>query len=113
MGEANFLLRDFTLHLWKRTREAFGVMIVWVRGHHTDVGNELADRCAGEGADADDEAACLGRWRPADWGFHDFRRDFPQHFVSGCNAGKDLFAGERRGDEERPRKIQRTVGRAP
>ena len=80
------------LHLWKRARVAYDGRIVWVGGHSKDVGNELAHKIAGEGA-GNDKDACMGRWRPSDWGFFNFLRDFPLRFAAGSTAGCDKFKG--------------------
>jgi ribonuclease HI len=64
-GATNCLFRELMAHLWKRARLAFDIRTVWARGHNRDIGNDLADRCAGEGTYMDEEA-CLCRWRPAD-----------------------------------------------
>ena len=75
----NVLIRDYLIHLWKRTREAYDIEIVWVRGHDNDVGNELADKLADEGSHITDTGKC-SPWRPRDIGFHEFRRNFPSQF---------------------------------
>ena len=73
---SNELIRDYLIHLWKRTREAYDIEIVWVRGHDSDVGNELADKLADEGARITNTTEC-SPWRPRDTGFHEFRRNYP------------------------------------
>ena len=57
-----------------------------------DVGNELADKHAGEAADEVEgtEARC---WRPNDWGLSEFRKDFPVHFtIFEGAAGEDCMS---------------------
>ncbi len=73
-GTDNFFIRDFMMHLWKKTKILYDIHFVWVRGHSVDVGSELADQQAAEGAQ-EDEDACMGRWRPTDWGFEVCRRN--------------------------------------
>ncbi len=69
------------IHIWKRTREACDVRMVWVRGRSNDVGNEMADKLAGEGAE-DGDAINLTQWRPRDCGFLEIRRNHPIHFTA-------------------------------
>ncbi len=78
---ANSVIRNIMVHLWKRTRLACDVRIVWVRGHSNDVGHALADRLAGEGAEEEIDTD-LWRWRPRDWGYSEFRRDNPSSFAN-------------------------------
>jgi ribonuclease HI len=47
-SSTNSLTRDSAMHLWKRTREAYGIRISWVRCHTSDLGKEMADKLAGE-----------------------------------------------------------------
>ena len=89
-SSTNSLIRDYMTHLWKRTREAYNVRIVWVRGHSHDVGNELADKLADEGAR--EETPCTFEpWRPVDGGFCEFRRNYPTRFTVDTNDGNFLF----------------------
>ncbi len=44
----------------------YDIRIVWVRGHSRDVGNVMADKLAGEGAE-DGDAINLTQCRPRDW----------------------------------------------
>ncbi len=67
--------------MWKAANEFFGLRIVWIRGHARDIGNDLADKHAGEAAE--DKRDSEARWRPTDWGFTEFRRDHPIRFASG------------------------------
>ena len=59
-SKTNVVMRGFLVHLWKKTAVAFDIHILWIRGHSMDVGNELADKHAGEGADEEEgtEAWC-------------------------------------------------------
>ena len=66
--------------------------ILWIRGHDKDIGNEMADKHAGEAADEEGENEV--RWRPRDWGFSEFGKDFPVHFMAGKTAAKMIFEGE-------------------
>ncbi len=68
-------------HLWKKTRLAYDLRMVWVRGHSDNVGNELADPTAAHGAS---EAINAERWhwRPRDWDYWEFRRDYPASFAN-------------------------------
>jgi hypothetical protein len=77
----NEVMADILVHLWKRTRLAYNIRIVWVRGHSNSVGNQLADRIAAHGAN---EAINAERWswRPKDWGYGEFRRDYPANYVN-------------------------------
>ena len=59
----------------------FDVHILWIRGHTKDLGNDTADKHAGEAADETIENDT--RWRPCDWGFFEFRRDYLIHFTNG------------------------------
>ena len=87
----NSVIRNIMTHLWKRTREAYDIRIEWVRGHAKNVGNELADKLAGEGADEKiDEVG--SRWRPRDWGFSAFRRNNPKSFAT--HFSEDSFHHE-------------------
>ncbi len=63
-SKTNVLLRDFMVRLWK-TKEIYDVRIFLVMGRNRDIGNDLADKYAGEGAELGDDV-CLGRWRPSD-----------------------------------------------
>ncbi len=76
----NSLATNMLVQLWKRTRLVYGIRIVWVRGHTKDVGNELADLLAGQGADEEINAERWS-WRPRDWGYWEFRRDNPVSFA--------------------------------
>ena len=67
-SKTNILMRDLVAHLWKRAAVAFDLRILRIRGHSKDVGNELADKHAGEGAE-DGEAIDARSWQPSDWGF--------------------------------------------
>ena len=77
--------------MWKKTALVFDIHILWIRGHSKDIGNDLADKHAGEAADEKGENEI--RWRPNDWGFSEFRRDYPGHFAMGKTAAKMIFAG--------------------
>ncbi len=46
----NEVMADILVHLWKRTRLAYNIRRVWVRGHSDSVGNQLADRIPAHGA---------------------------------------------------------------
>ena len=67
-SSTNSVIRNIRLHLWKRTQEAYDIRIVWVRGHSKDVGNDLADKLAGEGAEVGEDTNPM-QWRPRDWGY--------------------------------------------
>ncbi len=82
----NSVIRNIMEHLRKRTREACDVRIVWVRGHSKDVGHELADRLAGEGAEECVDTD-LWRWRPRVWGYCEFRRNTPRQFRPRVQRG--------------------------
>ena len=91
-SKTNVVMMDFLAHLWKKTAVAFDIHILWIRGHSMDVGNVLADKHAGEGADEEEgtEAWC---WRPNDWGFSELRQDFPVHFTTGKTTARSIFDG--------------------
>ena len=95
----NIVMRDFLTHLWKRTRALFDIHIMWVRGHTMDVGNDLADKHAGEAAEND--AVNQTKWRPRDWGFAEFRKDYPGHFAGNKTTAKNIFDGEGEGEGRR------------
>ena len=84
-------MRDFLSHLWKQTALVFNIHILWIRGHSKDIGNDLADRHAGEAADEDNENEV--RWRPNDWRFSEFRKDYPAHFAAGKTTAMLIFGG--------------------
>jgi ribonuclease HI len=92
----NFLLRDFLHHMWRKVSQFFDIRIVWVRGHDKTVGNEEADKHAGDGAEVKDDTRERHR-RPSDWGFHEFRRDFPHRFAQGQKMAFHLFQCENEG----------------
>ena len=77
----NEVMANIMVHLWKRTRIAYDLRIVWVRGHSDNVENQLADLIAAHGANEEINA---GRWswRPQDWGYAEFRRDYPANYVN-------------------------------
>ena len=74
-------MANIMVHLWKRTRIAYDIRIVWVRGHSDNVGNQLADRIAAHGANEEINAERWS-WRPQDWGNAEFRRDDPANYVN-------------------------------
>ncbi len=84
--------RDFLIHLCKKAKSFYDIRILWVRGHSKDWGNQLADKYAGEGAEALDELH-IGTARPSDWGFSEFRRDCPQHFAGSQGMAHLLLEG--------------------
>ncbi len=123
-GKTKFLLIGFLIHLWKKDKRFFDFRILWLMGHSLDWGSELADKYAGEGAEAVDELH-IGTARPSDWGFSEFRRDYPQHFGGSQQMALHMFDGasqnipERRsiasqsekgecGGRPRPNKMQRS-----
>ena len=94
----NIVMRDFLTHQWKRTRAIFDIHIMWIRGHTMDVGNDLADKHAGEAAEND--AVNQTKWRPRDWGFAEFRKDFPGHFAGNKTTAKTSLTGKEKAREE-------------
>jgi ribonuclease HI len=100
-SSTNLLIRDFMVQLWKRTRDASDIRIAWVRGHTNDVGNEMADKLVGEGADEGVDPN-LKHWRPWDWGFPEFRRNnYPKHFAAGNSEGMFVFKAEKKDEHRR------------
>ena len=83
--------------MWKKVSDFFDIRIVWVRGHDKTFGNEEADKHAGEGAEVKDDAG-ERHTRPSDWGFHEFRRDFPHHFAQEQKHAFRLFQCENEGE---------------
>ncbi len=74
-------MANIMVHLWKRTRIAYDIRIVWVRGHSDNVGNQLADRIAAHGANEEINSERWS-WRPQDWGYAELRRDYPASYVN-------------------------------
>jgi ribonuclease HI len=77
----NEVMANIMVHLWKRTKIAYDIRIVWVRGHSDNVGNKLADRIAAHGANEEINAERWS-WRPRDWGYTEFRRDYPANYAN-------------------------------
>ena len=99
----------------EKVRCFFDIHIVWVRGHDKTFGNEKADKHAGEGAEVKDEGR-ERQIRPNDWGFFEFRRDFPHHFAQAQTMAKQLFQreegeGREEADPSMEAKKRKIVGR--
>jgi hypothetical protein len=87
-------MTNIMVHLWKRTRFAYDIRMVWVRGHADNVGSECADRLAADGASEGINAERWS-WRPVDWGFWEFRRDYPASFANQLSDSSFHHSGDK------------------
>jgi hypothetical protein len=105
----NETMVNIMAHLWKRTRLAYDIRMVWVRGHSDNVGNELADRIAAQGANEEINAE-RWHWRPRDWGYWEFRRDYPANFANQLSDFSFHHSGDKANlSEDGSRRLEKTL----